>query len=97
MSNISSCCVDVGAKQTHVVQGHEETIGGLNSYKTGEGKSLIVIFTDIFGYSFINTQKIADTYAQATGSTVLIPDFFEGDPMIQVHPSLSCIHKYRHG
>jgi dienelactone hydrolase len=76
-----SCCVDVGAKQTHTVQGHEEKIAGLNTYKTGEGKSVIVIFTDIFGYSFINTRKIADTFSQATGTTVLIPDFFDGDPM----------------
>ena len=77
----SRCCVDAGAKQTHVDQGHEEAIGGLNSYKTGEGKSLIVIFTDIFGYSFPNTRKIADKFAQNTGSTVIIPDFFNKDPL----------------
>ena len=80
------CCVDVGAKQTHVAQGHEETIGDLKTYKTGEGKSVIVIFTDIFGYSFINAQKIADTFAHGTGSTVLIPDLFNGDPVDSTVP-----------
>jgi dienelactone hydrolase len=75
------CCIDVGAKQTHTTQGNEEVIAGFNTYKTGQGKSVIVIFTDIFGSSFINIRKIADTFAHSTGATVLIPDFFNGDPM----------------
>ncbi|CAF1226434.1 unnamed protein product [Rotaria sordida] len=81
MSGPGPCCVDPGAKQSHTVQGTEETTGGLKTYKTGEGKSAIVIFTDIFGFSFINTRKIADTFAQSTGTTVLVPDLFEGDSL----------------
>ena len=75
------CCTDPGAKQTHAVQGNVESVAGLSTYKTGQGKSAIVIFTDIFGYTFVNTQKVADTFAQATGATVLVPDFFNNDPM----------------
>ena len=77
----SSSCADPGAKQSHVTQGHEEEIAGVNTYVTGQGKSAIVLFTDIFGYSFINNRKIADRFAEDTGATVLIPDLFNGDPM----------------
>jgi dienelactone hydrolase len=76
-----SCCVDPGAKQSYIAQGYEETVAGVKTYKTGDGKSAIVIFTDIFGFSFINTRKVADTFAQGTQSTVLVPDLFNGDPM----------------
>ncbi|CAF2727166.1 unnamed protein product [Rotaria sp. Silwood2] len=77
----SSHCADTGAKQTHQPQGHEEQMAEVNVYKTGQGKSAIVLFTDIFGYKFINTQKLADRFANDTGATVLIPDYFHGDPM----------------
>jgi dienelactone hydrolase len=77
----SSHCTDPGAKQTHQSQGHEEDIAGVNTYKTGQGKSAIVLFTDIFGYSFPNTRKVADRFAEETGTTVLIPDCFQGDPI----------------
>ncbi|CAF1424096.1 unnamed protein product [Rotaria sp. Silwood1] len=84
----SPCCVDPGAKQTHEAQGHEEQIAGVNTYKTGQGKSAIVIFTDVFGYSFINVRKVADSFAQGAETTVLIPDYFNGDPMDPDHPNL---------
>jgi dienelactone hydrolase len=74
-------CADPGAKQTHQSQGDEEDIAGINTYKTGQGKSAIVLFTDIFGYSFPNTRKVADRFAEETGTTVLIPDCFQGDPV----------------
>jgi len=82
------CCVDPGAKQSHTAQGNETKVGEFNTYKIGQGKSAILVFTDIFGYSFINTRKLADTFAQETGTTVLIPDFFEGDPMDPTDPNL---------
>jgi hypothetical protein len=77
----SACCANPGAKQTHQPQGSEEELAGVNIYKTGQGKSAIVLFTDVFGYSFINTRKVADRFAEATDTTVLIPDCFHGDPM----------------
>ena len=84
----SPCCADPGAKQTHQSQGCEEEIAGVNTYKTGQGKSAIVMFTDIFGYSFVNARKIADRLAEGTGATVLIPDYFHGDP---ISPDISNI------
>jgi len=77
----SRCCADPGAKQCHQAEGNEEQIAGVNTYKTGQGKSAIVLFTDIFGYSFINLQKLADSFAEGTQTTVLIPDCFNGDPI----------------
>lgn len=88
MSGLSECCADPGAKQTHEVQGSEEQIGGVNTYKTGEGKSAIVIFTDIFGHSFINARKLADSFAKGSKTTVLIPDCFNGDPVSPDAPNI---------
>ena len=82
------CCVDPGAKQTHVTAGHERTVAEVDTYETGEGKFAIVIFTDIFGSSFINTRRLADRFAQATGAKVLIPDLFGGDPLDPTTPNL---------
>ncbi|CAF4169245.1 unnamed protein product [Adineta steineri] len=77
----SSHCTDPGAQQTYQSQGHEESIAEINTYKIGQGKSAIVLFTDIFGYSFINARKLADRFAEETGTTVLIPELFHGDPV----------------
>ena len=81
MSELGSCCANPGAKQSHEVVGNEEKIGDVNTYKTGQGKSAIIIFTDIFGYSFVNARKLADSFAQGSGTTVFIPDYFHGDPI----------------
>ncbi|CAF2075108.1 unnamed protein product [Rotaria magnacalcarata] len=77
----SSCCTDPGAQQMHQYEGHEEELAGINIYRTGHGKSAIVLFTDIFGYTFINSRKLADHFAIDTGATVFIPDYFHGDPI----------------
>lgn len=83
----SKCCTNPGTKQIHQCQGHEEVVAGVNTYKTGQGTSAIVLFTDIFGYSFINSRKLADRFAEETGTTVLIPDYFHGDPMDPTIPN----------
>ena len=83
----SSCCANPGAKQTHEAQGSVEEIGGVQTYKIGQGKSAIVLFTDVFGYAFVNTRKLADRFADATGATVLIPDYFNGDPLDITNPN----------
>ena len=80
-------CVDPGAKQTHESQGQVEEIAGVNTYKTGQGKSAIVLFTDVFGFAFPNTRKLADRFAQEIGTTVLIPDYFDGDPVDPSKPN----------
>ncbi|CAF1178998.1 unnamed protein product [Adineta ricciae] len=84
---ISSCCSEPGAKQNHISEGHVEQIAEINTYKTGNGKSAIIIFTDIFGFAFANTRKIADRFAEETGMTVLIPDYFNGDPVDPTVPN----------
>jgi hypothetical protein len=73
--------VDLGAKQIDQSDGYVKQIAGVNTYTTGQGKSAIVIFTDPFGYSFINTRKLADAFSQGTQTTVLIPDYFNEDPI----------------
>lgn len=75
------CCVDPGAKQIYEARGEEKEFDGIKTYQTGNGKSAIVFFTDIFGSSFINVRQNADLIAEKTNTTVLIPDYFHGDPM----------------
>jgi hypothetical protein len=36
----------------------------------------------------VNTRKVADRFAQGTGTTVLIPDYFHGDPINPDAPNL---------
>ncbi|CAF2997391.1 unnamed protein product [Rotaria socialis] len=84
----SPCCVDPGVKQIYQAQGYEKEIAGVNSYVTGEGKSAIIIFTDVFGNSFVNVRKLADTFAQSCQVTVLIPDYFNQDSMDPDDPNL---------
>ena len=88
MSGLGACCADPGAKQTHQCVGHVEQVAGVNTYKTGQGKSAIVVFTDIFGYSLVNVQKVADTLAEGTQTTVLIPDYLNGDPISPDTPNI---------
>ncbi len=83
----SSYCANPGVKQLHQPRGYEEVIGGVNTYKIGQGKSAIILFTDVFGYSFVNTRKLADRLAEATETTVLIPDYFHNDPMDLNNPN----------
>jgi dienelactone hydrolase len=40
----------------------------------------IILFSDIFGYSYPNTQLTADAFA-ARGYLTVIPDFFDGDSL----------------
>jgi len=42
-------------------------------------KGLIVIIPDIFGWSLINTQVLADEYAKECGFLVYLPDFMNGN------------------
>ena len=77
----SQCCVDPGAKQIHETQGEYKTIDEINTYQTGNGKSAVLVCTDIFGAAFINARQIADRIAANTNTTVFVPDCFNGDPM----------------
>lgn len=78
---LGSCCATLGAKQTHESQGTVEEAAGVKTYKIGQGKPAIILFSDIFGYELPNTRKIADHFSEAIGATVYLPDCFQGDPI----------------
>lgn len=104
------CCVNPGAKQIHSLKGEEKKINGIPVYQVGNGKCLILIFTDIFGYSFVNVRHLADVFSSSTGTTVIVPDYFRGDPMnpddphlwdtlplwLEKHPPTDAIHIAQH-
>jgi len=52
---------------------------GADCCSQGKEDKAIVIFTDIFGNKFRNSQLMADAYAAGTGITVYIPDLMAGD------------------
>ena len=57
---------------------------GLNTYVIGNRtnpRGIIVIYSDIFGLSLPNNKLIADSYAKSGEWLVLLPDFFQGDPV----------------
>lgn len=82
------CCVELGAKQSYQAKGNIESLAGVNTYKVGQGKSAIVLFTDVFGYSFLNVQRLADIFSEQTNTTVFIPDYFNNDPIDPNVPDL---------
>lgn len=57
---------------------------GLNTYVIGNRtnpRSIIVMYSDIFGLGLPNNKIIADAYAKSGEYLVYLPDFFEGDPV----------------
>ena len=83
-SGLSDACCDPGASggagyQTPYPSGKEATIAGVPCYSVGEAcKSVVIISTDVFGYTFPSVRAIADQIA-AAGFHVVIPDMFTGD------------------
>lgn len=64
-------------------QGSYKTIGGIESYVVGDeanaNKRVLWFFTDIFGHKFLNSQVLADQFAELGDFYVVIPDLFSGD------------------
>ena len=72
--------------------GTEQTLHGLPTYVTYSPSNsnsnpnpnpnlttgVIVIITDAFGWTFLNTRTLADAYAARANCTVYIPDFMNG-------------------
>lgn len=52
-------------------------IGNSIAHFLGPSKNSVVIATDAFGHSFLNTQLIADNISSHTGALVVMPDLFE--------------------
>lgn len=64
--------------------GQTTKFGGVDAYIAGNlesKKSAIVIATDVFGYSFINIQVMADTMTKQTGVPTVVPDIFDNFPL----------------
>ncbi|KZT71992.1 alpha/beta-hydrolase [Daedalea quercina L-15889] len=68
--------------------GNEITLGGLQSYVTGDENSrrIIVFGTDVFGWRLPNARILADEYAEKD-FWVVVPDLFGGKP----YPFLSAL------
>jgi hypothetical protein len=70
--------------------GNFETVHNLRTYvsnpkEASSGKQDTVIFlSDIFGVDLVNTILVADEYA-GQGYRVLLPDFFDNDPVPHEH------------
>ncbi|ESR33036.1 DLH domain-containing protein [Citrus sinensis] len=68
--------------------GTVQQLGGLNTYVTGSGppdsKSAILLISDVFGYEAPLFRKLADKVAGA-GFLVVAPDFFYGDPIVDLN------------
>ncbi|XP_074577208.1 endo-1,3;1,4-beta-D-glucanase-like [Curcuma longa] len=60
-----------------------ESLGGLKAYTVGSPSrnAAVVLVSDIFGYEAPNLRKLADKVA-AAGFSVVVPDFFYGDPYV---------------
>ncbi|KAF4972205.1 hypothetical protein FSARC_1187 [Fusarium sarcochroum] len=64
--------------------GKESTLNGATAYVTGDSKdTAILVLTDFFGHTLLNTRLLADHYAKETKATVYVPDIFGGE---FVHP-----------
>eukprot|EP01124_Arcella_intermedia_P021915 TRINITY_DN3152_c0_g1_i1.p1 TRINITY_DN3152_c0_g1~~TRINITY_DN3152_c0_g1_i1.p1 ORF type:complete len:266 (-),score=43.63 TRINITY_DN3152_c0_g1_i1:24-821(-) len=72
-----------GSRSTGTPTGEVIVLGGVNTYiarPPTDSQSAIIIATDIFGYSFVNSRLIADEFAKA-GFLCVIPDLFDGKPI----------------
>lgn len=49
-------------------------------------KAIIVIISDAFGFQFVNSQLLADTYATKGDYRVYLPDFMNGQPLLNALP-----------
>ena len=63
--------------------GATSKIHGFNTYVSGppagsSPKGIVVIIPDAFGWEFVNTRVLADTYARKGSLVVYVPDFMNG-------------------
>ncbi|GAV60899.1 DLH domain-containing protein [Cephalotus follicularis] len=66
--------------------GSVSNIGGLKAYVAGPslvGLATIILISDVYGYKKPNLRTVADKVA-AAGYLAVVPDFFYGDPVINI-------------
>jgi len=78
-----ACCeAGVPKPSNYNPKGQIINLGDLPLYQVGTGKKAIILCYDIFGWNEIskNVYTVADDIAGLTGYTVVMPDFYRGDP-----------------
>ncbi|KAK9448584.1 dienelactone hydrolase [Limtongia smithiae] len=85
MASVFPCkdCVS-GTIHTGKPLGEEVELCGLKVYvapKPAEPKGVIVVFSDIFGWTLPNTRLLADAYAKNSEFIVYVPDYFPFQPI----------------
>jgi hypothetical protein len=48
---------------------------------SGSTQRAVIFNTDVFGNVYINSQLLADAYAKALDAIVIVPDWFDGEPL----------------
>lgn len=78
---LDKCCTE-GIKHTGTPLGEFIRIEDIEAYASGNksASQVIIIYSDIFGHSFVNTQLIADSFAKEN-YFVIVPDLFKGDSL----------------
>ncbi|EJD50872.1 alpha/beta-hydrolase [Auricularia subglabra TFB-10046 SS5] len=83
-STLSECCVS-GHLHSGRPTGLSTRLAGLDVYEAlppNKSKARAVLFiTDIFGWTLPNARLLADELATQGGLFVVVPDFFQGDPI----------------
>jgi len=77
----SPCCIAVEL-HAGTPAGKETKLHGLDCYVSdppGAPKAIVVILTDIFGWTLPNSRILADSYAKRLHAQVIVPDFFDGE------------------
>ena len=80
--SLGKCCVTT-FKHEGTSTGKITTVAGVESYVAGAENGfdkVVVILTDIYGPKLINTQLIADQFAEQLKAQVVVPDLFNNDP-----------------
>ena len=80
--SLGQCCVTT-FKHEGTSTGKIATVAGVRSYVAGADNGfdkVVVILTDIYGPELINTQLLADQFAELLKAQVLVPDLFDNDP-----------------
>ena len=83
MAKFCQHCYDLPGELSGKPTGSVKEVGGVPSYVTqpGSGKGTIILATDIFGLGISNPKIVADVLSSDSGFTVVVPDYFEGEPM----------------
>ncbi|EOR04630.1 Protein AIM2 [Wallemia ichthyophaga EXF-994] len=80
---MGDCCKYIGSFSKGTPKGIESTIGGLKTYIASpsheQGDVAVLMISDIYGWEFVNSRVLADTYAQESGARVYLPDFLDGE------------------